>query len=197
VTLQVRPADGGARRSYTWADGSDFEVRAGERLRLNATNSPVAGNVTYPTAPQRGDTVRVVWDAPGDDGRTAILAEYRIPTDSSPSVGLAQGIAYEYYEASSQYSSMPEFDRETPTQTGSMATFDISMANGRDEFAFRVTGYVEVPEDGQYTFYTSSDDGSELYIDGNRVVDNLEDETVLAEVAEAVDRLTDDHPLYE
>ena len=30
-----------------------------------------------------------------------------------------------------------------------------------------------------------------------RVVDNLEDEAVLAEVAEAVDRLTDDHPLYE
>ena len=30
-----------------------------------------------------------------------------------------------------------------------------------------------------------------------RVVDNLEDEAVLAEVAEAVDQLTDDHPLYE
>ncbi len=172
VTIQVSPADGGMRRNYTWVGGNDFEMRAGERLRLNATNSPVAGNVTYPTAFRQGDTVRVVWDAPGDDGRTAILAEYRVPTDAAPSVGLAQGLTYEYYEASGQYSSMPNFASETPKRTGPTSTFDISLRDRGSEFAFRFTGYVEVPEDGQYTFYTNSDDGSELYVDGTRVVDN-------------------------
>jgi FlaG/FlaF family flagellin (archaellin) len=172
VTIQVVPADGGTRRNYTWVDGGDFEMRAGEQLRLNATNSPVPGNVTHPTALQQGDTVRVVWDAPGDDRRTAILAEYRVPSDSAPSVGLAQGITYEYYEASSQYSSMPNFASETPKRTGSTSTFDISLRDRGSEFAFRFTGYIDVPADGQYTFYTSSDDGSELYIDGSRIVDN-------------------------
>ncbi|MFD1646187.1 PA14 domain-containing protein [Haloarchaeobius litoreus] len=172
VTIQVVPADGGTRRNYTWTGSGDFEMRAGETFRLNATNSPVAGNVTYPTAFQRGDTVRVVWDAPGDDGRTAILAEYRVPTDAAPSVGLAQGLTYEYYEASSQYSSMPNFASETPERTGSTPTFDISLRDRGAEYAFRFVGYVDVPADGQYTFYTTSDDGSELYIDGNRVVDN-------------------------
>jgi hypothetical protein len=39
-------------------------------------------------------------------------------------------------------------------------------------FAFNFTGYINVPSDGQYTFYTSSDDGSLLYIDGFLVVNN-------------------------
>lgn len=36
----------------------------------------------------------------------------------------------------------------------------------------RWTGYVWIPKDGKYTFYTESDDGSRLYLDGKLVVDN-------------------------
>ncbi len=41
-----------------------------------------------------------------------------------------------------------------------------------DEFSVRWVGYLYVPEDGDYTFYLTSDDGSWLWIDGNLVVDN-------------------------
>nr|MBK9649903.1 DNRLRE domain-containing protein [Bacteroidota bacterium] len=41
-----------------------------------------------------------------------------------------------------------------------------------DNFAFNFTGYVEVPTDGNYTFYCNSDDGSRLYIGNSLVVDN-------------------------
>jgi hypothetical protein len=34
------------------------------------------------------------------------------------------------------------------------------------------SGYIKVSEDGIYKFYTRSDDGSALYIDGKKVVDN-------------------------
>jgi len=34
------------------------------------------------------------------------------------------------------------------------------------------SGFIDVPADGQYTFYTSSDDGSKLYIDNQLVVNN-------------------------
>lgn len=34
------------------------------------------------------------------------------------------------------------------------------------------TGYVNIPEDGIYSFYTYSDDGSYIKIDGRMVVDN-------------------------
>jgi hypothetical protein len=38
--------------------------------------------------------------------------------------------------------------------------------------ALRCTGYVDVPADGVYTFFTRSDDGSRLYIGDTLVVDN-------------------------
>ncbi|MHC4088052.1 MAG: LamG-like jellyroll fold domain-containing protein, partial [Planctomycetota bacterium] len=38
-----------------------------------------------------------------------------------------------------------------------------------DNFGFRFTGFIEVPLNGLYTFYTSSDDGSLLFIDNDPV----------------------------
>ena len=39
-------------------------------------------------------------------------------------------------------------------------------------FFTRWTGLLRIPKDGKYTFYTVSDDGSRVYIDGKQVVDN-------------------------
>ena len=39
-------------------------------------------------------------------------------------------------------------------------------------FAFDYTGYLLLPYEDVYSFYTDSDDGSRLYIDGNLIVDN-------------------------
>jgi hypothetical protein len=55
---------------------------------------------------------------------------------------------------------------------GSAATFDLSVRNKDDHFAFRYKGYINVPADGTYTFYILSDDGSKLYIGDREVVNN-------------------------
>ncbi|MFG0333890.1 MAG: PA14 domain-containing protein, partial [Maioricimonas sp. JB049] len=41
-----------------------------------------------------------------------------------------------------------------------------------DAFALRFTGLLHVPQDGRYTFFTASDDGSRLYINDKLVVNN-------------------------
>ena len=41
-----------------------------------------------------------------------------------------------------------------------------------DHFCVRWTGVLRVVKAGPYTFHTQSDDGSRLYINGQRVVDN-------------------------
>ncbi len=41
-----------------------------------------------------------------------------------------------------------------------------------DGFCVRWTGALDVPADGEYTFYLTSDDGSRLYLDGAMVIDN-------------------------
>ena len=50
--------------------------------------------------------------------------------------------------------------------------FDITVAKRTTQYAFNFTGFIKVPTDGQYTFYTTSDDGSNLYIDNVLVVSN-------------------------
>jgi hypothetical protein len=80
------------------------------------------------------------------------------------------GLNYEYYEGT--WTSLPDFDSLTPTATGIAHNFDIGLRQRDDYFAFRFTGYIKVPADGNYTFYTNSDDGSKLYIDGVLVVNN-------------------------
>ena len=41
-----------------------------------------------------------------------------------------------------------------------------------DKFGLRFRGAVRIPRDGRYTFFTNSDDGSWLWIDGQMVVEN-------------------------
>ena len=80
------------------------------------------------------------------------------------------GLDYKYYEGS--WSLLPDFNALTPVKTGTVNSFDISVKNRGDLFGFSFTGFINVPADGVYTFYTSSDDGSKLLIDNVLVVDN-------------------------
>ncbi|HLX61793.1 MAG TPA: PA14 domain-containing protein [Planctomycetota bacterium] len=49
----------------------------------------------------------------------------------------------------------------------------LKAAFGRDaDIAVKFIGFVEVPKDGQYTFYVTSDDGSMMYIGDYKLVDN-------------------------
>ena len=80
------------------------------------------------------------------------------------------GIFYEYYHG--YYDRLPDFNTLTPVATGVSTTFTISHRQQEDEFLFRYTGFVDAPSDGSYTFYTASDDGSQLFIGNTMVVDN-------------------------
>jgi uncharacterized repeat protein (TIGR03806 family) len=81
------------------------------------------------------------------------------------------GLNYEYYELEG-LTALPDFDALTPTTSGTVSNFDISVRERDDDFAIRFQGYLLVEMAGNYTFYTRSDDGSQLFIGGARVVDN-------------------------
>jgi photosystem II stability/assembly factor-like uncharacterized protein len=80
------------------------------------------------------------------------------------------GLEYSYYEGT--WSALPNFDALTAAKTGTVTNFDLTPRNRTDHFGFRYKGYISVPTDGDYTFYTSSDDGSRLLIGTTLVVDN-------------------------
>jgi parallel beta-helix repeat protein len=81
-----------------------------------------------------------------------------------------KGIDYKYYEGS--WSLLPIFESLNPVKSGTAVNFDVSLANKTTLNGFSFSGYINVPVDGQYTFYTSSDDGSSLYIDNLLTVNN-------------------------
>jgi alpha-glucosidase len=83
----------------------------------------------------------------------------------------AAGLDYSYYEG--KWDSMPDFSRLAAVKQGHAATPELSDIPGRpDNYSIQFRGYVDIPETGVYTFYTISDDGSQLYIGGEKVVDN-------------------------
>ena len=83
---------------------------------------------------------------------------------------VSSGLNYEYYEGT--WSWLPDFDSLTPVSKATVEDFDITLRRQNDYFGFRFSGSIEITTAGTYTFYTASDDGSQLFIDGGLVVDN-------------------------
>ena len=92
----------------------------------------------------------------------------RVPENPSSTYA---GLLYEYFEGTG-WSVLPDFDSLSPLAINPIANFDISPRMRDSDFGFRFSGFVEILEHGEYTFYTSSDDGSQLYIGSTLVVDN-------------------------
>lgn len=84
--------------------------------------------------------------------------------------GTVAGVKYNHYLGS--YNTVDLLDYATVAQSGTRTNFDLLPRLQDDDFAFTFTGYVNVPTDGVYTFYTTSDDGSMLWIGSNIVVAN-------------------------
>jgi len=76
----------------------------------------------------------------------------------------------EYYQGA--WSSLPDFDQLTPVSTDTSVQFTLPPSNGVLFYGYRYTGKILVDQSGTYTFYTSSNDGSQLRINNTLVVDN-------------------------
>ena len=81
------------------------------------------------------------------------------------------GIYYEYFEHT-PVNVAADFVNRPPVKKGIISTFSLSERNRDDMFQFRFRTHFWVDSTEQFTFYTNSDDGSMLYVDGNLVVDN-------------------------
>lgn len=152
----VLNGDGADKGLVVDNDGLHGVVEQSGSVRLSAGKHPI--EITY-FEKTGGQQLEVRYAGPG-------IAKQLIPDSVlfRRSAAATAGLDYAYYQGT--WDSLPNFDSLTPVKTGVLSNVSLSPATQGDFFGFRYRGYIQVPADGIYTFYTNSDDGSRLYIGG-------------------------------
>ena len=88
------------------------------------------------------------------------------PADSAPVAGLR----WDYFEG--EFRKCAELAAASPVASGVTNQVTAEVARRDALFGLRFNGGIEVPTDGEYTFWARSDDGSQVLVDGRVVVDN-------------------------
>lgn len=150
--------------------------RNGEPIRYTLDGSvPDAESPLYTGAITLKQSATLTARSFAADGRASgpVSAAFTRETTLRPAERVARsapGLAYDYYEG--EWSQLPDFDALTPAARGVAPKFDLSARRRDDHLGFRFQGYVQVPRDGVYTFYSESDDGSRLFVGDRLLADN-------------------------
>jgi len=153
VTLSCRFANAQIRYTLDGSEPSD--------------NSPL---YTEPVRIVRTATLKARAFAPGQDPSPVMShrLEKATFTPAAQVQGLVSGLKYEYFEG--RYRSVKQL--RNPVKSGTAKKIDLSMRDQDDYFGLIFEGYLAVPNDGMYTFYLASDDGSQLFLNDKLVIDN-------------------------
>ena len=140
-------------------------------------------NTTLPNL-SAGDTFN--WTTQSDvkrDGNSAIEASISAQCTQEPGFG-TQGILAEFFDnegISFNTASMPSLIDRVPDHVRLESSLQYSSSSQaypgldtrfQNNWGARFSGLIDVPETGNWTFYLTSDDGSELWLDGQSLVTN-------------------------
>lgn len=90
--------------------------------------------------------------------------------ERADTTGLTAGLAYTYAEGRAD--SAAAVATLATTRTGTVPTVQLRGDERDERFAVTLDGWLRVPTEGLVEFALSSDDGSVLWIDGQKVIDN-------------------------
>jgi len=140
-------------------------------------------NATLPTL-SSGDTFE--WSTQSDvkrDGNNALQASISAVCTQEPGNG-TQGLLAEFFDnngVSFSTASMPLLIDRVPDHVRLESSLQYSSSSQaypgldnrfQNDWGARFSGLIDVPETGNWTFYLTSDDGSELWVDGQSLVTN-------------------------
>ena len=164
-------------------------VDLGREICLSSQKYIWCDQVPFPTSVSDGrcdpeNNVLGCWDG-GDCCQATCVdgPKYRCPTSKTSyphcSATFLPGLDAEFYEDVSigDVGSLVERtvvpDVWWPSGVGPMQYFNASgIVKEWNHFYLRLSGFIHIPDAGQYTFYLAADDGATLYIDGTRVLDD-------------------------
>lgn len=84
----------------------------------------------------------------------------------------ANGVRYRYFELPERHDSLPDFAALEPAAEGQATDLSLGAISHRsDDFAVEFTTWIHQPVEQEVTFHTLCDDGAQLFVDGQLVVD--------------------------
>lgn len=104
-----------------------------------------------------------------------------------------KGLSYQYYEGRFGGETV-DFDAMRPRNSGVVDRFKIDARRRNNNFGFRFSGLLNIQSEGDYTFFTESDDGSRLYLGTTLVVKN-DGQHAMAEAQGKIHLKPGEHPL--
>ena len=161
-----------------FVDALDVRITTARRnVQLRFT---VDGSQPTPSSPLVNGAIRLTSTG------TVRARAYRGPRSVSPVVeatftraaaqpatvvaGTMPGLLYDLFEGA--FSKLPEIEPLKPVGGGTVSGFILNPRRQDTNFAFRFTGFIDVPVTGVYRFFLRSDDGSRMWMDGALLVDN-------------------------
>jgi outer membrane protein assembly factor BamB len=143
-------------------DGSEPEKNSIEYKKpVYITESLTLKARTFWEKEQTGKTI---------NGDIAYREFFKIIPRTAENVSVQPGMSYDYAEG--KWEKLPDFNNLNIKRSGDINNFDIVGRDVEENFAFNFYGYIRVETDGMYRFFTSSDDGSRLWIGEKCVVNN-------------------------
>lgn len=80
------------------------------------------------------------------------------------------GLKWDYFEQ--RFERCAQLAEATPTKSGVTDSLTTKVAGRDSTFGLRFRGQIEVSREGEYQFWSTSDDGSQVWVNGQKVVDN-------------------------
>ncbi|MDB9955603.1 PA14 domain-containing protein, partial [Flavobacteriaceae bacterium] len=135
---------------------------------ISLENIAVA-NQPFPNPDTDNDGITDDIDLDDDNDGTLDVLEDQVPCN----VGY---LSYEFYSENPSENTVDNIPTTGAIATGTINNFNLSALQSSvgdsGSFSVRYTGHISLPTNGLYTFFTKSDDGSKLFIDGVEIVDN-------------------------
>jgi 3',5'-cyclic AMP phosphodiesterase CpdA len=135
-------------------------------------NAPTRSSPVYEKPIRIEKDITVIAQIFDNDGNATLPDTCQLTKITSGS-----GLRYHYYEYNpdkvGRWNTLPDFSQLIPTISATTQNFDVSAIAQKPYFYGVIfEGKLEIEKTGDYIFYTHSDDGSKLLIDGKLVVNN-------------------------
>jgi hypothetical protein len=168
-------------------------LQSGDQLFENTTRIELGcdtkgAEIHYTLNGSLPDLTSAVYRTPFEIGRTTVLRMKAFHPDLVPSQTIETvlkkaelndavlvsdvrpGLEFDYFERF--FVQATDMDLVRPLSSSITPDFNFSMARIPNYFGLDFKGFIKVPEDGIYTFYLASNDGSYLYLDGKELIEN-------------------------